>query len=306
MAWRKLGLVYAPDQQAAWAYSHAYVPTPILLDEKRIRVYLAFWDKDKCGRLGFVDVDAQDPKRILQVSKNPILSDARAGAFDDAGVTPSCAFRHNGKVHLFYIGWQKGVQVRYFLFSNLATSNDGGDSFLRLHQTPTLDRRSDQMYVRSAPYVLEVGGRWHLWYIGGNQWIESGGKQIPTYDIFHMESADGLNWTGHPKPALAANLKLDECGLGRPWVIFENGVFKMWYSIRYLNKGYGGGYAESANGLDWQPRPGPEVLMPSSSGWDSEMVCFSSVIDIGSHRWMFYNGNNFGETGFGVAEWHKK
>jgi hypothetical protein len=303
MAWRKCGQVYRPDGSAPWAKTHAYVPTPFRLDERTVRIYCAFWNEEKTGRLGFVDVDAAEPQRVLRVAKQPILADSRPGSFDDAGVTPSCVFLRGGKPHLFYIGWQKGVQVRYFLFSGIAVSADGGATFRRLAETPVLDRRTGQIYVRSAPYVLEAAGRWHLWYIGGNEWLESGGKQIPTYDLFHLESRDGLDWSGEPTLVLAADKKRDECGLGRPWVVHEEGKYKMWFSIRYLGKGYGCGYAESADGLRWERCEGPQILEPSRSGWDSEMVCFNAVIDVNGRRWMFYNGNNFGETGFGVAQW---
>jgi hypothetical protein len=35
------------------------------------------------------------------------------------------------------------------------------------------------------------------------------------------------------------------------------------------------------------------------------MVCYSYVIDVGNRRYMFYNGNGHGATGFGVALWNE-
>jgi hypothetical protein len=40
----------------------------------------------------------------------------------------------------------------------------------------------------------------------------------------------------------------------------------------------------------------------SSTGWDSEMICYPAVITVKGRTFLFYNGNNNGETGFGVAE----
>ena len=40
----------------------------------------------------------------------------------------------------------------------------------------------------------------------------------------------------------------------------------------------------------------------SASGWDSDMTCYPSIITVKEKTYMFYNGNNNGETGFGYAE----
>jgi hypothetical protein len=39
----------------------------------------------------------------------------------------------------------------------------------------------------------------------------------------------------------------------------------------------------------------------SSAGWDSEMVEYPHVFDHQGTRYMLYNGNHYGETGFGYA-----
>jgi hypothetical protein len=49
-------------------------------------------------------------------------------------------------------------------------------------------------------------------------------------------------------------------------------------------------------------RADPEIK-PSHEGWDSQMLCFPYVIETRSGRYLFYNGNDYGRTGFGVARW---
>ena len=39
----------------------------------------------------------------------------------------------------------------------------------------------------------------------------------------------------------------------------------------------------------------------SPSGWDSEMIEYSSIWRHAGRTYLFYNGNNCGETGFGCA-----
>jgi hypothetical protein len=93
----------------------------------------------------------------------------------------------------------------------------------------------------------------------------------------------------------------DEFGFGRPFITKENQSFKLWYSIRTLSKGYRLGYAESFDGLTWERHDEDVGIDVSENGWDSEMVCYSCVQPTKYGTYMFYNGNNYGETGFGVA-----
>ena len=75
----------------------------------------------------------------------------------------------------------------------------------------------------------------------------------------------------------------------------------MWFSVRSHSRGYRFGYAESNDGLDWQRRDDQAGIDVSPDGWDSEMV-HSGWVQATSHAtYLFYNGNNYGETGFGVA-----
>ena len=40
---------------------------------------------------------------------------------------------------------------------------------------------------------------------------------------------------------------------------------------------------------------------PSESGCDSEMICYPCLFDFEGKRYMTYNGNEYGKTGFGIA-----
>lgn len=300
MNWQKLGLVYCAGGEQPWAQSHAFIPTSMMLDDERIRVYAAFLDNEKTGRVGYVDVDARNPLRILKVSKEPVLDIGAPGTFDEGGVSPTCLIEHKGKLYLYYIGWQLGVKVPYLLFVGLAVSNDGGASFERNARVPCLDRSDQEFLLRSAASVLRDDGRWRMWYVAGNQWIENAGKQLPRYNIRHLESADGVHWGEQGAVCLDLANK-DEFGLARPFVLKERELFKMWYSIRTMSKGYRLGYAESDDGRHWKRKDAEVGVDVSESGWDSEMICFSCIQKTRSGTYMFYNGNNYGETGFGVA-----
>lgn len=300
--WDKLGLVYAPDGRLSWAASHALAPTAMMVSDERIRVYVAFLDAEKVGRVGFVDVSAKDPRIVLGISETPALDIGPPTAFDENGVTPVCVLPHEGSDYLYYVGWQLGVQVPCYLFVGLAISTDGAGHFVRHSQVPLLDRADGELFFRTAANVMRDGDRWRMWYIAGDEWIDVAGRSVPTYNMRYLESEDPTQWgrAGTVCMELASD---DEYGFGRPFVMKDGDRFKMWYSVRTRTKGYRLGYAESDDGVRWTRMDDRLGLDVSESGWDSEMMCFACVQPTRYGTYLFYNGNNYGGSGFGVARW---
>ncbi|HET9768119.1 MAG TPA: glucosyl hydrolase [Thermoanaerobaculia bacterium] len=302
--WEKLGRVWVPNQVAAgeraWARTHAALPTTTMLDEERIRVYVACLDEAKVGRIGYVDVAARDPREVLAVSERPVLDVGAPGTFDDNGVNPLWLLSHEGRLYLYYVGWQLGTRVRYYLFAGLASSDDGGASFQRVSQAPLLDRGDGELFVRTAPCVRREGDLWKMWYIGGDSWVEGRGKRLPRYGLRYLESDDPCRW-GRPGKLVMDVRGGDEHGFGRPFVVKEGDRYRMWYSVRTISAGYRLGYAESPDGLAWERMDDAVGIAPSPAGWDSEMVCYSFLQSTRYGTYLFYNGNDYGATGFGVA-----
>jgi len=302
VTWRKLGRVYVASGEQPWALTHAYCPTPLALDDGRMRVFCAFLDGEGVGRTGFVDVDAEDPTRVLGVSERPVLDVGAPGTFDDNGVTPLSVCRDDeGRVRLYYAGWQLGVRVRYYLFTGLAISEDEAATFARVSQAPILDRRDGELHMRTGVHVQRGDGGWRMWYAGGSDWVEEPGRPAkPRYALREIASADGVAWPGAGRICLAPQGP-DELGFGRPCVLVDGDGLRMWYSLRTLTKGYRIGYAESADGRAWRRHDDRAGIDVSADGWDSEMVCLSAIHRGANGTFLFYNGNNYGETGFGVA-----
>lgn len=300
MRWEKKGLVYCPDGSLWWARSHAAIPTPLLLDEDRMRIYIACRDGDNVSRIGYVDVNAEDPGEVLEVAREPVLDVGEPGTFDDNGVLPSCIISVGKKLFLFYIGFQLGVKRRYYIFSGLAESVDGGESFKRVYQVPVLDRVDGELFFRTAPHVMEEHGLYRMWYIGGSGWTEVGDKMVPIYHVRYLESTDHERWAGTGK-RLWDFKDEDEHGFGRPFVYKIGDLYHMIYSRRLRSKGYRLGYAESTDGISWVRKDESLGMEVSAEGWDSSDLCFASLVETEDKIILLYNGNNFGETGFGYA-----
>jgi predicted GH43/DUF377 family glycosyl hydrolase len=298
MKWTKRGFVYAPDGSQWWARSYATIPTVEVLDDNRVRVYFASVDEHKHGRIGFVEVDPRSPQKILRRSAEPVLDIGAPGTFDDSGVNPSCIVVKDGVTLLYYIGWQRAERVPYMLFAGLAQRN-GQDRFERVQRVPVLDRTDAEPFLRSATSVLH-DGVYKGWYVSGDSWTEVSGRPVPQYRIRYAESSDGIDWS--PQSGVCIDFEnQDEYGFGRPWVLKDGALYRMWYSIRSRSAPYRLGYAESADGLSWVRKDSEVGISKSETGWDSEMICYPCVVDAGGNRYMFYNGNQHGSTGFGCA-----
>jgi predicted GH43/DUF377 family glycosyl hydrolase len=303
MEWRKLGVVWCPTGDLWWARSHASCPTPLFLDDGTLRIYVQGRDEKGIGRIGFVDVDAGDPTRVLRVSPDPVLDVGVPGAFDDNGVFQTCVLaRPDGTLAMYYVGFEICHQIRYRLLTGLAISHDGGETFQRLRATPVLERSPHELHIRGGPFVMAEGGVYRMWYVAGSEWETLEGKAMPVYDLHYLESADGVIWPEAGSRVFEMNRDVEH-GFGRPYVVKKHDGYQMFYSVRKKQPlGYRMGYAESPDGRHWTRLDEQMGLDVSASGWDNETVEYAAVVNAGDKTFCFYNGNDFGVTGFGVAE----
>lgn len=299
MNWIKQGLIFKPIQQLEWIKTHASIPFALKINEEEYRVYFSGRDDKNRSQIGFFEFNLNDPEKILNFSKEPILTYGPIGTFDDSGVSLSWITRHANKHYLYYTGWNLGVTVPFHNSVGLAISEDGGYTFKKFSQGPILDRSIyDPGFVASLCILIEKE-KWRMWYLSCIEWERINGKPIHRYHIKYAESDDGILWQRNGVVCIDFKSE-DEYAISRPCVIKENGLYKMWYSFR--GESYRIGYAESIDGLDWERRDTEGGLNVSlDGGWDSEMVEYPFVFDHEGCRYMLYNGNGYGKTGIGLA-----
>lgn len=306
MVWEKIGKICDADTFALpWYRKNSMVPLPYLLNEDCIRIFLTMCDADNVGRIGYVDVKADNPTEIIDYSKEPLIEIGENGRFDDNGVVTSSLLEEDGKLYLFYSGYQLCVKVPYLIFSGVAVSEDNGRSFKKLTKdVPILDRISGESQVRSAPYVLKEDNKYKMWYTadaaGTDGWIAAGEKLRPFYDLKYTESDDIFNWKTRGMTSITRESE-DEYGIGKGTIWKENGTYKMIYSLRLLSKGYRLGYAESPDGKTFKRMDEKVGITVSENGFDSEMICFPERIRVKDKTYLFYCGNHYGIGGIGCA-----
>ena len=174
MLWQKKGLIFSPDG-SSWMKTHAQVPTPLVCDGF-VRVYFSSRPERKISLTTFVDLDINDPARVLYINPDPILDLGRPGTFDEHGIMPSCAIKNDDVIHLYYSGWSRAVSVPYINSTGLAISEDGGETFRKVSEGPILSRGLHDPYSATSPCVLKDGEVWHMWYCSGTGWVEIKGK----------------------------------------------------------------------------------------------------------------------------------
>jgi len=299
MRWNKQGFVYGPDGSSSWARHTALTPTPFLKDEETIRVFAGFRDDAGLSRIGYVDLDARNPRRVLSVSREPVLDLGRKGAFDDNGLILGDLIRVRSEIRMYYVGFQLVAGAKFLAFTGLAVSRDGGDSFQRHSEAPVLDRAGNGLYIRAIHSILQEDGVFKIWFAVGNGWELINGTEYPQYNIHYLESPDGIEFRGEGR--LCVDNQGSEYRIGRPRVFKQGGKYYMHYT-RGTNGGeYLAGLAESCDGITWTRTDADLGIGLSVDGWDSRHLCYPALLSCHGATYMFYNGNDMGRDGFGYA-----
>lgn len=306
MTFEKKGLICGPDTLGlSWYKKNAMVPVPYLLNESVIRIYLTMCDERNVGRIGWVDVSAENPSEILGYSKEPIIDVGMPGTYDDNGVVTSSILEHDGKLYLYFSGYELSTKIPYKIFCGVAESADGGHSFKKLNAASILPALDEELFNRCAPYVREQNGKFRMYYLGdaGNMWrLDKKGHKVPMYTLRTLVSDNPIRWPYQPGSLVMPFLTDEECGLTLPNIWQENGIYKMIYSIRRVNLGYTLGYSESQDGATFIRKDEELRFVGPQQAWDAEMMCFAELIRVRDRTFMFYSGNHYGIGGMGWAE----
>ena len=93
-----------------------------------------------------------------------------------------------------------------------------------------------------------------------------------------------------------------EYRIGRPRVYRFGSRYAMYFTRGNVTGEYFPGLAYSDDGLTWRRRDEELGIALSGEGFDSRTLCYPALIRQGGRLLMFYNGNDMGVDGFGVAE----
>lgn len=298
MRWRKLGRVFTAESQQPWMHSHTSMPFAEPLADSRCRIWFTPRDRHNQSHLAWLEIDLDEPTKILDLAKEPTLAPGADGAFDDSGTMGSWLVDHDGDRRHYYIGWTQSGTAPFHLSIGVARNRNGGITFTRIERNPVHDRNPHDPILVSTPCVLTTDDHWVMYYLSATRWRP--GKTFPDYNIRRATSPDGFDWKADAAPCIDF-ADPSECAIARPCVIRSNDLWQMWYCHRGDDYPYRIGYAESYDGKAWIRCDDRAGLTVSEDGWDSEMTAYPFVFEQAGNRYMLYAGNGYGRDGMGLA-----
>jgi hypothetical protein len=298
--WEKLGLLFSVPEGGLHPQllSHAANPLPVHLHDDVYRVFFSSRDQSNRSSVGYADIDIVK-LRVTNVAREPAFCFGPKGSFYADGVSIGNVYEVAGTRYMLFMGWQnpptqhwRGDIGRLRLTDGLA---------LELAEaTPLMTSDANDPLSLSYPWVMRTdGGGYRMWYGSTSSWDSENDEMI--HVINSATSDDGHHWRRH---GLAVPFKIGYAqAFSRPTVASNtDGSLDMWFSYRSgTGESYRIGYARSTNGQEWKldlPNAGIDV---SPGGWDSQMIEYPYVFDHCGARFMMYNGNGFGKSGFGLA-----
>lgn len=268
------------------------------IEGSRYRVWFSARDARGRSQVGWAIVDIDDPGEVLELADAPSLGPGRLGCFDDSGAMLSWIARDPATDERlwYYIGWNLGVTVPFRNAIGLARESAG--EVERVFEGPVVDRSRDEPHFTASCCVLPGDRVWRMYYLACTGWDLVEGRPRHRYHLRYAESGDGVEWQRDGRVAIDFEDER-EYAISRPSVLASEGGYAMWFSAR--GTAYRIYRADSADGIEWRRRPGTS-LGPGTASWEDEMVCYPHVVIHDDRRLLFYNGNGYGATGFGVAE----
>lgn len=304
MKWIRLGKVFCAENENDLMRSYGRMPTPLHLDGDVFRIYFESRNESGTASPYFLDMEVCTAPKVINVHKTPLLLNGQPGAFDDNGITPfSAHMLIDGRVRLYYAGWNQERNVPFRNAIGLAESTDGGITFTKLFDGPVLGQDKFDPIFPTGPCVIEDDGIWKMWYTSFINWKKTESGFVHHYDIKYRESHDGLSWDFNPITAIPHQNEFEYAFVCRSVIKF-NEKYHMWYCFRGQPDitTYRIGYAESKDGITWIRRDADmRDFAPCDSEWDSDMLCYPAVFKHRDRLYMLYNGNGYGATGFGLA-----
>jgi len=302
--WEKLGLIFDPKERFEWMKTHCQLPIADHVRDDIYKIYFATRNASQISQVGFVELNINNPDKILKTSESPILTNGDIGHFDEHGVFPSSIVNFKGKKYLYYVGWVRGFESPMFYASiGLAVSDDNGETFKKIKKSPILSRSEYDPCLVTSPNVFidPLDGIWKMSYVSGIKWFREGGLLKSKYHIKIATSLDGIKWNRNGNVAIDFKSD-DETNIARPSVIKDGANYKMWFSFVDKGEKYKMGYASSNNFFHWTRNDKFAGINPSTEGFDDQMTCYPFVFEHKKSLFMLYNGNNYGKQGFGIAK----
>ncbi|MCJ7811747.1 FG-GAP-like repeat-containing protein [bacterium] len=209
------------------------------------------------------------------------VDDVNNDGFNEVLVV-ACEFGENGKAYLY-----SNVQLQDTL--TMAVNNDGWGT-----TTPAIgDHTYNSGEVINITAIPAAGYTFVNWTgdvadpNSANTTVAMNGNRTVTAN-FQTVPITWYKYAGNPV-LVPSDPSFDSYSVTSPVVLFDNGVYKMWYAGAFGTNKRNICYATSTNGLEWTKHG---VALPYGSGWDGQSLHYPFVLKISENEYrMYYSGH---------------
>jgi predicted GH43/DUF377 family glycosyl hydrolase len=281
LSWSRTSLNPVLDAGSSREWDSGGVAVPMVIKDDSI---YRMWYEGASPRWRLGYAESEDGLNFTKTPLNPVLDLGLPGTWEDNLVDEAAVIKDGSSYKMWYSG-HDGLSYRI----GYATAAYGS-RFIKQPSNPILDtgpKGSWEAGRVDVPTIRYENGTYEVWYMGAP------GPGAANSQIGHATSSDGYVWTrssNNPVLPLGSSGEFDKHSINTHSVLYENGVYKMWYSGAdgpYTNKI---GYATSSDGIHWTKYSGNPVLDYNASSWDNGDLMGMSVLNESGLYRMWYAG----------------
>jgi hypothetical protein len=223
------------------------------------------------------------------------------GCFDDNGVMPGCIFDYDGRLFMYYMGFQLVHKVKFYAFTGLLESQDDGESWYRISKTPILDRSDNGLFVRAIYDIVQLRDqKWRIFYSAASRWEMINGVNYGPTEIFYADVENPLELSNVKGTRLPFTDDFNY-RLGHPKISFNGttGIYEMYCNSDNVNKEYSYRKFTSVDLTNWLEVV-KDIPLGAKDEWDGLMQTYPAAYTVNDQRVILYNGNDMGREGFGI------
>jgi len=298
--WQKNGLLFEPGKSE---FSHGSHPCMIHLEGDSFLVAVTCRDTNQRSHIFLSYAEVADGNITLKGEPKLALGPGDTGFFDCDGVISGCLIKHQQQYYLYFVGWQNLPDKLWLCDTGRAIVDPENLTLKKEFLGPVFGRdKHNPLFAAATAFYITADDVWHTWYNSGIKWEKRGEEWHHYYGLHHAKSKDGIDWVCEPGFAIPFADEY-EYAFGRPSVVYWDNLYHMWFAHRASKtiSTYRIGFASSQDGVMWARNDAISGIDVSDEGWDSEMICYPCVFEHEGLRYMLYNGNSYGRTGFGFA-----
>lgn len=209
-------------------------------------------------------------ENFKKYENNPVFGDEKTGTVFDVYIT-----RDEGRYRMDF-SWrpQKSCAVSF---------SDDGIHWSDPQITLAYDESTGWEDRISRNCVLKVDGIYKMWYTG-----QARGHSY----IGYAESTDGIHFERKcAEPVMISEFPWEKESVMNPCVLYEDGLYRMWYSAGETYEPNVLAYATSTDGIHWEKiRFNPILVCDSEKVYEQARIGGCQIMKVEDEYYLFYIG----------------